>query len=82
MESCSVVSETLNCECEVKDPQDLYVTGSRKYGITVGHVLHVISSICMLFLIGHGGVIEPTLTGLRQYSQELPQGDLELHRLV
>ena len=30
------------------------------------------------FLIRHGGVIELTLTGPRQYSQDLPQGGLGL----
>ena len=47
--TCSIVGETLNCKREVKNPQDLHVIGLRKYGTTVGHVLHVISCICMLF---------------------------------
>ena len=33
------------------------------------------------FLMKHGGVIKPTLTAPQQYSQELPQGGLDLHRL-
>ena len=37
------VSETLNCEREVKNPQNIYAVGLRKYGTTVGHILHVIS---------------------------------------
>ena len=43
--------ETLNCERhnEVKNPQDLYAVSLRKYGTTVGHILHVISCTCMLF---------------------------------
>ena len=45
----SVVNETLNCKREVKNPQDLYMVGLWKYGITIGHVLRVISCICMLF---------------------------------
>ena len=76
-----VVGETLNCEHEVKNPQDLYVVGLWKYGTTVGHVLCVISCICTLFLIRHGGAIEPTLTGPQQYSEELLQEGLEFHRL-
>ena len=44
------VGETLNCEREVKNPQNLYEVGLRKYYTTVGHVLHVILGICMLFL--------------------------------
>ena len=45
----SFVSETLNCECEVKNSQDLYAVSLRKYGTTVGHVLRVISCICTVF---------------------------------
>ena len=40
-----VVGETLNCEHEVKNPQDVYTVGLRKYGTTASHV----SCICMLF---------------------------------
>ena len=43
------VGETLNFECEVKNPQNLYAVSLRKYDTTVGHVLRVISCICMLF---------------------------------
>ena len=43
------VSEILNCECEIKNPQDLYAVSLRKYGTTVGHVLRVISCISMFF---------------------------------
>ena len=43
------VGKTLNCECEVKNPQNLYAVGLRKYGTTVGHVLRVISCICTLY---------------------------------
>ena len=45
----SVVGETLNCKCEVKNPQDLYVIDLWKYGTVVSHVLCVISCICTLF---------------------------------
>ena len=37
------VGETLNCEHEVKNPQNLYAVSLRKYDTTVGHVLHDIS---------------------------------------
>ena len=43
------VGETLNCEREVKNPQNLYLVSLRKYDTTVGHVLLVISCICKLF---------------------------------
>ena len=54
-----MVGETLNCEREVKNSQNLYAVGLRKYDTTVGHVLRVISCICTLFLIRHGDVIGP-----------------------
>ena len=53
------VGKTLNCEREVKNPQNLYTVCLRKYGTIVGHVVRVISCICMLFLIKHGDVISP-----------------------
>ena len=79
----SVIGETLNHEHEVKNPQDLYVVGLKKYGTTVGHVLCVISCICMFFLIlRHGGVIKPTLTTHDSIDfQDLPQGGLALPQL-
>ena len=44
-----VVNETLNCEHEFNNPQDLYLVSLRKCGTTVGQVLHIISCICTLF---------------------------------
>ena len=51
LESCLVVSETLNCKHEIRNSQDLYALGLRKYGTTVGHVLCVISCIQWLDII-------------------------------
>ena len=45
----SVVDETMNCEHEVKNPQDLQAVGLCKYGTTASHVLCVISCIWTLF---------------------------------
>ena len=57
------IGETMNCKCEVKNPQDLYVAGLRKYGITVGHVYTTCHLMHLhIFLIKHGGVIKPALT--------------------
>ena len=65
-----VVGETVNCEREDRNPQDPYAVGLKKDGTTVGHVPRTISCICTLFL-RRGGVIEATVTGPRQYSQDL-----------
>ena len=63
------VGETLNCKREVKNPQHLYAVGLRKYGTTVGHVLHIISCICTLFFNKAWWCHRSTLTGplRRQY---------------
>ena len=45
-----LVKLALNCEREVKNSPNPYAVGLRKYHTTVGHVLRVISYICMLFL--------------------------------
>ena len=43
--------------------------------VTIGHMPRVISAICSSF-IGHEGSILYTVIGPRQYSADLPQGDL------
>ena len=57
------VDETLNCERESRNSQEPYTICLRKDDTTVGHVPHVVSCICMLFL-RHGGFIEATVIGL------------------
>ena len=59
------VSETLNCEREARNPKDPYAVCLRKDDTTVGHVPHIISC-------------KAIVTGPRRYSQDLPQGGLEL----
>ena len=72
--------EILNCKGEVKNPQDYYVVGLRKYGTTVGHVLCVILCTCMLFFN-----IEAWWLALMAHdstdSQDLPQEGLGLPQL-
>ena len=46
-------------------------------GIVVGHVPFSLSCIFATFLC-HGGSINCTINGSRQYSSDLPQGGLEL----
>ena len=57
------VSETLNCKCEVKNPQNLYAVSLRKYSTTVGLILHAISCICTLFFNKAWWCHRSTLTG-------------------
>jgi hypothetical protein len=48
-----------------------------KEGVTVGPIPCAISSVCYLNL-GKGGSLCCKVTGTRQYSQDLPQGGLEI----
>ena len=57
------VGETLNCEREVKNPRNLYTVSLRKYDTTAGHVLRVISCICILFFNKAWWCHWSTLTG-------------------
>ena len=50
------VGETVNCECEGRNPEDPYAVALRKDGIIVGHVPRTISCACTLFL-RRGGAI-------------------------
>ena len=48
-----------------------------KDDVVVSHMLRNISVTCSVFL-RRGGVITCTITGVRQYSNDLPQGGLEV----
>ncbi len=69
--------EELLCERESGKPHDPYAVAIARAGVTVGHVPRKISSVCSLFL-RRGGSIRCQVTGSRRYSQDLPQGELEL----
>ena len=71
------VGEIVVCQREDRNPRDPYVVALWKDSVTVGHVPHVISCICTLFL-RHGGITKSTVTGPRRHSDDLPQGGLEL----
>jgi len=63
------ISEIVVCQRKNRNPRDPYMVALWKDSITVGHVPHMISCICMLFL-RHGGVIRSTVTGPRRYSDD------------
>ena len=71
------VGKIVDCKREARNPQDQYAVALRKDSVTVGHVPNVISCICTLFL-RRGGIIIRNVTGPRKYSDDLPQGGLEL----
>ena len=70
--------EILTCKEEPGNIHDLYAVAVRRQGddITVGHVPQTISTVCCLFL--KRGYITCEVTGPRQYSNDLPQGGLEV----
>ena len=71
------VGKTVNCECEGRNPEELYVVALQKDGIIIGHVPCTIPCVCTLFL-RCGGAIQCTVTGPRKYTDDLLQGGLEL----
>ena len=45
--------------------------------VIIGHVPHLISTVCSIF-IQRGGSLTCIVTGARQYSEDFPQGGLEI----
>ena len=77
------VGENLTCVREpsnVRDPYAVAVTKPESSTI-VGHIPRKMSAICSLFL-RKGGSIFCQVSGSRRYSQDLPQGGLEIPCLL
>ena len=67
----------LHCRREVieaENRRDPFAVAVERSGVTVGHVPR---SICSMFL-RRGGRIDCEITGARRYSEDLPQGGLEI----
>ena len=73
----AAIGEVLPCEREPTNPEDRYAVAVKKDDIIVGHLPRKVSRICTLFL-RRGGSITCTVAGSRRYSQDLPQGGLEI----
>jgi len=73
----AAVGTTLPCRQESFNPHDSYAVALIKDDLVVGHVPRNISVICSAFL-RRGGIITGTVTEVRQYSNDLPQGGLEV----
>ena len=71
------MGEVLQCEKEEGNSDDLYAVAVRKPDSIVGDVPRTISTLCHLFL-SRDGPITCTVTGIRKYSDDLPQGGLEI----
>ena len=71
-----VINEQLDCVPEALNPKDVYAVVVVRSGITVGHVPRKISAVCSLFL--RNGSTKCIVTGNRHYSEDLPQGSMEV----
>ena len=75
------VSEELPCQREPGNSHDPFAVAIVRAGVTVGHVPRKLSSTCSLF-IRRGGSIRCRVTGSRHFSEDLPQGGLEIPCLL
>ena len=73
----TVVNEVLGCQREPFNAANLFAVAVVKEDTTVGHVPRKISAICLLFL-RKNSMILCKVTGSRRYSEDLPQGGLEI----
>ena len=76
----AAIGEVLACERESHNVEDCYVVAIKKIEGIIEHLPQNLSRVCSLF-IRQGG-IECTITGARRYSADLPQGGLEIPRLL
>ena len=65
------------CFAKPDDREDRYAVAVMDGTNVVGHVPRKISRICFIFLL-HSGSIICRVTGLKQYSQDLEQGGLDV----
>ena len=77
----TAVGEVLACEREPRNTQDRYAVAVKKDGTVIGHLPRKVWCVCSLFL-KRGSNIRCTMTGRRRYSVDLPQGGLEIPRLL
>lgn len=70
--------EILLCQRENNNYHDPFSVAVIKDGQIVGHVPKKISTVCSLFLRRGGTLYVCTVTEHRRYTQDLPQGGLEV----
>ena len=73
----SCVGEMLCCESDIQNLHDWLAISIKKDDIVVGHLPWKISQMCTLHL-RWGGNIDCLVSGGRRYSQDLPQGGVEI----
>ena len=72
-----VIGEVLVCEREPGNDEDMYAVAVLQSTRIVGHLPRKDSRKYSLFL-RRGGAMSCEITGLRQYSADLPQGGIEI----
>ena len=67
----------LTCARETSNPYDRYAAAVFKDSRVVNHMARKISTVAYLFL-QKGGAISCVVTGTMRYSNDLPQGGMEI----
>ena len=78
----SNIGEMLPCTIERSNRYDPNAIAVMKGGTVVGHLQRKISFISKLFLELEGSAIECEVISGRRFSQDLPQGELEIPSLL
>ena len=73
----AVVGETLACEREPRNIHDRYTVAVKKDRNHIDNLPRIVSRLCSLFM-KRGGSIHCTVSGMRRYSADLPQGGMEI----
>jgi len=72
-----VIGEQLLCQKEEGNPNDRCAVSVLHLSTVVGHVLRHMSTLCYIF-IQRGGSISCIITGMYQYSRDLPQRGMDV----
>ena len=72
------LGEVLQCRQELENTKDHYAVAVVRRSTVVGHIPRKISAASALFLARRGGTICCEVTSTRRYSEDLPQGGLEI----
>ena len=72
-----IIEEELFCQCEPSKIEDPHAVAILKDGLSVGHVVRKISTMCSMFLRKRG-LMNCMITGLKQCSSDLVQGEIEV----
>ena len=75
---CPHIDEELDYQRERHNYRDPFAASVMKGSVIVGHLPRKIPAICYVFLGKHNSPISCKITVSRKYSQDLPQGGMEV----